>query len=255
MIRCSNFPSWNTFVLGSFVIVLVILFLPLGSVRAQLDSSRWGLTIETAIEAHDKRLYGSSSRELLRSQPEYFGTYGIGISGQKKVLNFRRLSLWVGAGAHFQLATFTRPYRPGYKPGDIISFDLRTADRFYDFMIAPELSLVYQLSPRFGLFGRFRPRYRFYTTGYHSSIENSHIWRIPGIWGFEPKSIEYLGGVRYMCRNKLAFELGVRLYNNHFVDSHTVNQATVIRGRSTTVPTGFEKFNPLKLTFSVSRFF
>ena len=62
-----------------------VLFI-LQSVAGQTESiGNWIMSINAGIEAHDKRLFDYSGKEsLLSSQPQFWGTYHIGLNVRRK---------------------------------------------------------------------------------------------------------------------------------------------------------------------------
>jgi hypothetical protein len=85
----------------------------------------WIVSVNVGIEAHDKRLfnYARPEREaLLRMQPEFWGTYHVGLNARRKVWHSRKLSSFLGLGVNYENATFRRPFDHFYfqNPSDDI---------------------------------------------------------------------------------------------------------------------------------------
>lgn len=235
----------------AFVMIIAFSLMAMDSGYAQVDYPKWSITIETALEAHDKRLYDFPRRaDFLALHPEEFGTYLIGISLQRKMVSWDRLSLSAGIGNQVQLATFTRPFLPcATTPGKPISFILASTNRYYEVMLTPDLTLDFIINKNFAIWSRFRPRFRYYlqlqNTDRIGAVETEY-------WTFETKSIEYLAGLRGRF-GAYAVELGVRLHNRNRIDVFTVNSLT--HGNNAPAPRGYEDFNPRKYTLGLSRWF
>jgi len=218
---------------------------------AQVDSSKWMITIEASVQEHDKRLYSLPDQaRKLAAHPERFGTYLVGMYVSRRIVSHNRLSLFAGIGTQLQMSTFPRPFMLDHPPETQISFNIYYTDRYYEGMLVPLLRLEYEVLPSLSIWSSFRPRYRFVVeAGRYSGNGSSGK-----VWDFEAKSYEGNVGLRYVF-SQYDISLGVRVYNLHKIDKYTVNRITHRVSDGEIIPRGFENHNPLRLTLGFSRYF
>jgi len=111
----------------------------------------WMVTVNTGIEAHDKRIFDYllpflSAREiLLAKSPEFWGTYHLGLSDKRKVCQKKRFCSFLGSGISYENATFNRPFDHTLLVSGPTTSDIKGLNRYKKIFAPLALSSFYGL--------------------------------------------------------------------------------------------------------------
>jgi len=223
--------------------VAFVVFLTIPSIGQDSLKTKWVLSLDFGLQAHDKRLFTFSS--LLAMQPETFGTYQLKISIARKIFDKERLEIFAGIGLSSELSTFLRPFDHRYRKEfgtDILTF----TDRYYQYLMQFPIKSKYRLSRRFGFSLDILPQLNFLTVANLIGSRRRYSW-----WRFSFYSVEVNPGIEYST-SRFDFGLKGRIFQIKKIDrilfNETINSFGDPDPRNDKT---FETFNPFKLWFSV----
>jgi hypothetical protein len=205
----------------------------------------WIISANAGIEAHDKRLfnYASPEREdLLRKQPEYWGTYHFGLKMRRKFLQSKRFCSFIGLGVGYENATFSRPFDSGYF-GESRRILLVT-NKYEKILLPLSLLAFYEIGDHLIISGEFASNFLMFR-----SIDNteSNSGFFPYSEGtFELDDIQLRIGINYRIDNFL-IGLQSRAINFQKIDRIIFND--IIRDPRTVQK--WEWHNPLRFDLTV----
>ncbi len=232
-------------------LLLIFLFLPFLKSTAQSDSltSRWTFELSAGIAEHDKRLYFFPPRErLLSSQPEFFGTYSVGLALQYQLAERGPLSYSVGLNHIYDVATFERPVVDiALPPGSLVHSIVLYTDRYKQLMVAPFAQVSYRRNKLLSFDFRLQPRFRYWVRPEDTSIPAKR----KGNLSISPRSLESYIGTR-LSLGKVGVGLQYRIININHIDAYIVNRETHGANDPEPAPRGYEWFNPVKFTMVAS---
>lgn len=189
-----------------------------------------------AWQQHDKRFFGEREDKSI-------GTTQYGISINKTIAAWKRLSLQAGAGYARETNTYQTPYNHCFdNPGAPCTEVLAFIDKYHIDLLQTPVTLRYQLLQRFYLSFSLVPQVYFYKQ-VKGFVDVSQFKA--GLY-----SIEYNPGIGYTA-GRLHFNLGFRLfqlktidkvylYGNNFLSKHPGYEDRL-----------FDTHNPLKLMLGV----
>lgn len=249
MITKIGFPRKR---LSSFSVFLVMGFVFSSLTAAgQSDSltSRWSFELSAGIAEHDKRLYFFPPRErLLSSQPEFFGTYSVGLALQYQLAERGPLSYSVGLNHIYDVATFERPVVDiALPPGSFVPSIVIYTDRYKQLMVAPFAQVSYRRNKLLSFDFRLQPRFRYWVRPEDTSIPAKR----KGNLSISPRSLESYIGMR-LSFGKVGLGLQYRIININHIDAYIVNGVTHGANAPERAPRGYEWFNPVKFTMVAS---
>ncbi len=222
-------------------LILTIGFLfSMQAVFSQSESiGDWIFSVTSGIEAHDKRLFnGSESEMLLEMQPEFFGTYHVGLSVHRKFLERNKLKSFIGVGASYENATFIRPFNHFYFPGDSVKI-LYFLNNYKKYSTNLSLFISYDFGSDWILSGEARSNFLIYRELSNSAVKFSETT-------FELDYIEIRLGVNRRIGN---FLIGVnsRVFNYQKIDKIIFNELI----KDPRVDEKWERYNPLRFDLTV----
>ncbi len=224
----------------NILFLLCFLFYGLSTI-AQTDK-KWLFSMDFGIQEHDKRLYHwpKIPREnLLAMQPENYGTYQVGISISKKVIDQKKFSTYAGTGLSIEMATFNRPFDQNYNKGPGTN-EGKFTDEYYQYLLQFPISSKYEFLKNCRLTLDLLPQINFYTIAAHY-IDPSITW-----WQFSLYSIELNPGIEYEV-GKFNFGIKYRAFQTKKIDPILFySSSSYIMGDEK-----YETFNPFKLWFSI----
>ena len=191
-------------------ILFLLLFLFCTSTGStQTTDKDWLISMDFGIQEHDKRLYHwprFPRERLLARTPENYGTYQIGISISKKVIDHHRFSVYAGVGLSTEVATFFRPFDHlyGIEFGDYI---LLYTDRYYQNLLQLPLKTKFRFLGKLNATLDILPQFNFFTIadntkGIPYAKKGFFSW-----WQFGLYSIELNPGLEYSIGK---FNLGIK---------------------------------------------
>lgn len=206
------------------------------------QNKSWMLSLGIGIQEHDKRLFDFPLREnLLKSQPEKFGTYQINANILKPILKKERMEFYWGIGAGMEMNTFRRPFDYTYKRTDDTKL-LRYTDRYYKFLLILPFEFHYFFNSDFFISSSVINQVNFLTIANRSNSDfTSYDW-----WSLNFHSIEMNSGIGYTY-SKFDFILSYRFYQIKKVDRILFNDIILDPRPDKSI----EVHNPFKVWLSI----
>lgn len=215
------------------------------SIYCQTDSiSNWLVNVNIGIEAHDKRLYNYSKKaSLLEMQPDFWGTYHLGLNIQRKIFEKDRIYIFLGTGVAFEKATFNRPFNHFHFEKDSF-YILRALDNYNKVQSPLSVSTLCKLKERLFIRGDISSNFVL-----SRRIENSES--DPLVFPYKEKSLNFEGismdlGVVYVVK-KIWIGLNSRIINYQKIDKIIFNSLI----RDPRLGQKWEWNNPLQLEFII----
>lgn len=213
------------------------------SIAQDLELYQSEMSIQFALEEHDKRLFDYPDRQmLLDKHPGFLGSYQLGIKLQKRLHPIGSLNLLVGAGLTSHLSTFTRPYDHAFREQGPTTFDLRSTDFYLKNFVDLSVSQEFDVSRQFGIQVEARPEFAFLTVAAKRGSKQSDSW-----WGFNFHSTEFNLGLILRSKSKLNYRIKYRVFNVQRIDKILFNDII----KDPRVNTDFETVNPFKIWFNL----
>ncbi len=203
--------------------------------------------LTTSVEQHDKRLYDFPqypSENLLRRQPEFFGTYSIDLSLSHVVFNaFGRVQVSSGIGAAYRRETFERPYDPPQQKIDGIRIQIYSSRRNYSSLMVP-LSTEIRITNRTSALVLAKAHINVYERVRHG-YEAAPKYGPTNLYSFKFYRVTLDAGLQYHLSRSFSIAGQVRLLfteRNDF-DLIVIRNSNVARKR-------FDTYNPLALSLT-----
>lgn len=224
----------------TFAFLLVI-----QTIYCQTDSlGGWLANLSVGIEAHDKRLFDYSEKEsLLAMQPEFWGTFHLGVNIKRKFLHKKRVTSFIGLGINYENATFLRPF-------DHIRFErdydeiLRNLNKYEKGQLPLICSTFYEFGNHFFLSGQLVSNILLYRSIDHTE-NNSDVFPYSENT-LELNDINFRLGINYKI-NKWLIGFNSRMINFQKIDKIIFND--IIKD-----PRGDQSWewnNPLQFDFTI----
>jgi hypothetical protein len=226
-----------------WLVLLFAIIFSLPSFGQESTDTKWTLSIDFGIQAHDKRLFGFPpfpSARLLEEQPETFGTFQAGISTVRKILQKGRFEIFAGGGLSSELSTFKRPFDLDF--GKEFKRDiLIMTNRYYQNLLQFPIKSKFRIGEKFNFSLDVLPQFNFLTIA-DNTKDISYSW-----WMFDFYSLEVNPGLSYDI-GRFEFGLKYRAFQVKKIDKILFSYSTISDPRTDQV---FETYNPFKLWFSV----
>lgn len=207
---------------------------------AQTPQRNWLISVEYGLQAHDKRLFKYSEKELLlQKHPETFGTYQFGVGVNRSIANTERVNLFLGVGFSVEKNTFSRPFDHLYGR-DSGPYIFRVTDRYFKYLVQSRLKSDVLL--RYNIFFSLdlMPQFDFLTVADNTANgAPSYSWRDLNLF-----SIETDVGLKWKIKR---FELGMkyRAFQIKRIDKILFNDLIEDERENE----NYETYNPFKLWF------
>lgn len=227
------------------IVSTIALFFIIQSVYCQTDSiDNWLINLSVGIEAQDKRLFGYSEKEsLIEMQPEFWGTYHLGFSLNKKFMHNERLRCFIGLGMGYEEATFLRPFNHFHFKKDSTKI-LRNLNSYQKFHLPLSVTIFYNLKDNWIVSGELSSNILVFRS-IDQTENNSDIF--PFSEGtFEVDDIQLRLGVNYRI-GKLIIGLHSRVVNFQKIDRIIFND--IVKDPRTDQK--WEWHNPLRFDLTV----
>ncbi len=222
-----------------------VFLLCLQSVYCQTDSiGNWLVNVSFGIEAHDKRLFNYSEKELLlKMQPEFWGTYHCGFSLKRKFLQNSRVTSFIGLGIDYENATFLRPFDHSYFERDSFRI-LRNLDRYNKVEVPISLTVFYEFANNWLILGAMSSNVLLYRLIDHTENNNDVFPYSEST--FEIDDIHLRIGINYQI-DKWLIGFNSRLFNYQKIDKIIFNSLI----KDPRVDQKWEWSNPLRFDFTI----
>lgn len=232
----------KTLLVVSFILICIDI-----TVYSQ-NSGNWKVQFNTGIEQHDKRLFDYSEKEtLLVMQPEFFGTYHIGINLNRKVWQDYKFTSFVGLGLGYEEATFLRPFNHFYLKEDNFLI-LRNLNRYGKVQLLISFGVIYELTNQWTISGGLKSYYIVNRIINHTE-NNSSVFPYTKTT-FELDELHLELGLRYRIGHFL-IGMNSRILNYQKIDKIIFNQI-IHDPRS---DQKWEWYNPLRFDFTIGYVF
>jgi hypothetical protein len=139
------------------ILTLGVLFIIQSAFSQTQNLGDWIVTVNTGIEAHDKRLFNyppPSPEILLAKSPEFWGTYHLSLSVKRKVWRQKRFSSFLGIGVSYENAAFTRPFDHRHFVTGTTTDDIKILNRYKKVLTQLSLSAFYELGDHWFISGQ-----------------------------------------------------------------------------------------------------
>ena len=220
----------------------------LGQYQPLPKEKKWSAMLTTSVEQHDKRLYDFPqypSENLLRRQPEFFGTYSVNLSLSHVLFNaLDRVQVSAGIGAAYRRETFRRPYDPPQIKIDGFRILIYSSRRNYATFMVP-LTAGVRLTNRVSALVTAKAHVNVYERVRHS-FEARPNYGPTNLYSFKFYSASLDAGLQYHLNRSFSIGGQVRLLfteRNDF-DLIVIRNSNVPRKR-------FDTYNPLALSLTV----
>ncbi|MGB3548606.1 MAG: hypothetical protein WBA17_16660 [Saprospiraceae bacterium] len=221
------------------------LFLSLISLHPLLaqELSPWSVSLDFAIQQHDKRLFDLPQRRfLLSSQPEIFGTYQYGLTVSRQILAKKNVALNLGVGFHREVATFLRPFDNKFETG--IGNDVYYVTKNYSQLLIPlPLEVQYSISKRFELSIQALPQLQLRSIA--KTAERNFSWDRLGLY-----SVELNPGIGWKIGKRVEINARYRAYQIKKIDRVIFYSGLFNNLRDPRGDQKYETDNPVKFWLS-----
>ena len=204
--------------------------------------------LTTSVEQHDKRLYDFPqypSENLLRRQPEFFGTYSVDLSLSHVIFDaLDRVQVSAGIGAAYRRETFMRPYVPPQNKIDGYRIQIYSSRRNYASLMVP-LNAEMRLTNRISAIVMAKAHINVYERVRHG-YEAAPNYGPTNLYSFKFYRASLDAGLQYHLSRSFSVGGQVRLLfteRNDF-DLIVIRNSNVARKR-------FDTYNPLALSLTV----
>jgi len=229
-------------ILMKIYFLFACLFFCLKATSQDSPKSKWLLSINSGVQAHDKRLFNfSGSANLLNTQPGFFGTYQFGVGILKETTFKNQSRLYYGFQLSSELSTFRRPF--DHKFGKTSGHDgVRYTNRYYKVLLTVPIQLNIHNSKKIDFLIEVLPQLSVFTKAYDSRYDYTEKFN----WSrLVFHSVELNPGLDYKLGNSI-ISLKYRLFQLKKIDRIIFNY-TLDDPR---IDQTFETYNPVKFMVS-----